>query len=201
MNRRFAQIVAAATDLETGRIDRARLFAALETDPGDPIAPILDAAAFTFDTLEELKETLPAELAAKFRDLLADFERLQSGNADRATSASVSARQACDRLERWAQEFAAATRTASQQEIEAIRQAAVSTLAEAGKVVRGAHQAVLRSVDELHLGQQQLLGKWELIHHRAEDTATALNGISFVLLFVLLAIAFGIGLVVGNRML
>jgi len=54
MNKRFAQIVTDATDPLTGRVDRARLFSALEADANDPTAAIFDAAAFTFEMLEDL---------------------------------------------------------------------------------------------------------------------------------------------------
>lgn len=200
MNRRFAQIISDTIDPQTGRIDRARLFAALATDPRDPIAPIFDAAAFTFDTVEELKASLPEELAGRFRDLLTQFEALQKANAERAESASVLAQQACDRLERWAQEFAQGTRTASQQEIAAIREAAVSALNESGKVAQSAQLALLRALDGMRCGQNELIGKWELVRYKAEDSAAAFSGYTFMVLLGLLAIAFVAGFLVGDKL-
>ena len=199
MNRRFAQIVAAATDRETGQIDRARLFAALETDPRDPIAAIFDAAAFTFATVEELKATLPEALEVKFREMLAQFAALQTGNSERAKSASASAQQACEGLERWALEFAAASRSDQQREIAAIREAAVKALTESGAAARSAQQTIRRTVDDLQISQLELLGRWERIHHIADDSAAILNWSSLAVLVVLLAIAFGIGYVMGGR--
>lgn len=198
MNRRFAQIIADSTDPKSGQIDRARLFAALETDQRDPIAPIFDAAAFTFDMVKDLRGTLPEELANRFRDLLSEFESLQRANAERAKSASVFAQEACDRLERWAHEFAVANRAASQREIALIREASVAALTESGKVAKSAQLAILRSVEEMKFGQDQLIGKWEQVRFKAEDAAAALSGISFFIWFALLAVAFGVGLFVGR---
>ena len=67
MNKRFAQIVTDATDPLTGRVDRARLFSALEADPSDPTAAIFDAAAFTFEMVEDLKSTIPLTINERLK--------------------------------------------------------------------------------------------------------------------------------------
>ena len=78
MNKRFAQIVTDATDPRTGRVDRARLFSALEADANDPTAAIFDAAAFTFEMLEELKASLPPQPTPRTQQ---EKQKGQCGNA------------------------------------------------------------------------------------------------------------------------
>ena len=200
MNRHFAQILAAATDVQTGRIDRARLFAALETDSRDPIAPIFEAAAFTFDTIEGLKAELPELLAAKFHDLLAQFSTVQNANADRARTASTAAQQACDRLERWAQDFAQRNRALTEQELATIREVAAKTLNESGVAARNAQEVIRRSVADLEFSQEKLQSGWEQVRFRAEDSAAALDRMGFLALLAWLAIAFGAGLAIGGKL-
>jgi hypothetical protein len=97
MNKRFAQIITDATDPRTGRVDRARLFSALEADPNNPIAAIFDAAAFTLEMVEELKSTLPLAVTERMKKLLDYHEASQRAHADQMNdAASMTVKTSCD---------------------------------------------------------------------------------------------------------
>jgi hypothetical protein len=105
MNKRFAQIITDATDTRTGWVDRARLFTALEADPNDPTATIFDAAAFTFEMLEEMKSSLPltiSELIKKYCEYLEGSQRANASRIDDAVSITASTSR---ELRKWSEQF------------------------------------------------------------------------------------------------
>lgn len=87
MNSRFAQILAECTGTD-GRVDRKRLFDALSIDPGDPTAIVVDAAAYSHEQLEELKQTIDAtvegmqDVFKNQRDKLLEFYYVRAETID-----------------------------------------------------------------------------------------------------------------------
>jgi hypothetical protein len=193
MNKRFAQIVTDATDPLTGRVDRARLFSALEADPNDPTAAIFDAAAFTFEMLEELKSTLPLtinELIKKHLDYLEGSQRAHANKMDEA--ASVTANTSRD-LRKWSEQFWALAISEARKHAEAGRLGGITASANAANATREAERAVRECSRKLSEGRMEMAETWNQLLDEARRIAQRIRTASIILLLM----AFGVGVLVG----
>ena len=121
MNKRFAQIVTDATDPLTGRVDRARLFSALEADANDPTAAIFDAAAFTFEMLEELKASLPLTITERMKKHLDYLEGTQRVHTNKMNEAASITANTSRELRKWSEQFWALAITEARKQADAGR--------------------------------------------------------------------------------
>ncbi len=193
MNKRFAQIVTDATDPLTGRVDRARLFSALEADANDPTAAIFDAAAFTFEMLEELKASIPLtikELIKKHLDYLEGSQRAQANKMDEA--ASITANTSRD-LRKWSEQFWALAISEARKQAEAGRLGGITASANATNATREAERAVRECSIKLSEGRMELAETWNQLLEEARRIALRIRTASIILLLM----AFAVGIMVG----
>jgi len=193
MNKRFAQIVSDATDPLTGRVDRARLFLALEADPSDPTAAIFDAAAFTFEMLEELKASLPLtinELIKKHLDYLEGSQRSQANKMDEA--ASITANTSRD-LRKWSEQFWALAISEARKQTEAGRLGGITASANATNATREAERAVRECSIKLSEGRMEMAETWNQLLEEAKRIALRIRTASIILLLM----TFAAGILVG----
>ena len=198
MNKRFAQIVTDAMDPLTGRVDRARLFSALEADPSDPTAAIFDAAAFTFEMLEELKASIPLtinELIKKHLDYLEGSQRAQANKMDEA--ASITANTSRD-LRKWSEQFWALAISEARKQAEAGRLGGITASANATNATREAERAVRECSIKLSEGRMELAETWNQLLEEARRTAERIRLASIILLFMALAMGLLVGLGVSR---
>jgi hypothetical protein len=193
MNKRFAQIVTDATDPLTGRVDRARLFSALEADPSDPTAAIFDAAAFTFEMLEELKASLPLTINERLKKHLAYLEGSQRAYANKMDdAASVTANTSRD-LRKWSEQFWALAITEARKQAEAGRRSGITASANATNATREAERAVRECSRKLSEGRSEMAENSSHFLAEARRIAKLIRTASIILLFM----AFTVGIVVG----
>ena len=193
MNKRFAQIVTDATDPLTGRVDRARLFSALEADPSDPTAAIFDAAAFTFEMLEELKASIPLtinELIKKHLDYLEGSQRAHANKIDDA--ASMTANTSRD-LRKWSEQFWVLAITEASKQAEAGRLRGITASANATNATREAERAVRECSKRLYEGRMEMAESWNQFLEEAKRIAQRIRTASIILLLM----AFLAGILVG----
>jgi len=193
MNKRFAQIVTDATDPLTGRVDRARLFSALEADANDPTAAIFDAAAFTFEMLEELKASIPLtinELIKKHLDYLEGSQRAQANKMDEA--ASITANTSRD-LRKWSEQFWALAISEARKQAEAGRLGGITASANATNATREAERAVRECSRKLFEGRTEMAETWSQLLEEARKIAQRIRTASIILLLM----AFAVGIIVG----
>jgi hypothetical protein len=193
MNKRFAQIVTDATDPLTGRVDRVRLFSALEADANDPTAAIFDAAAFTFEMLEELKASIPLtinELIKKHLDYLEGSQRAQANKMDEA--ASITANTSRD-LRKWSEQFWALAISEARKQAEAGRLGGITASANATNATREAERAVRECSIKLSEGRLEMAETWSQLLEEAKRIAQRIRTASIILLLM----AFAVGLLVG----
>jgi len=193
MNKRFAQIVTDATDPLTGRVDRARLFSALEADPSDPTAAIFDAAAFTFEMLEELKASIPLtinELIKKHLDYLEGSQRAQANKMDEA--ASITANTSRD-LRKWSEQFWALAISEARKQAEAGCLGGITASANATNATREAERAVRECSRKLFEGRTEMAETWSQLLEEARKIAQRIRTASIILLLM----AFAVGIIVG----
>ena len=193
MNKRFAQIVTDATDPLTGRVDRARLFSALEADANDPTAAIFDAAAFTFEMLEELKASIPLtinELIKKHLDYLEGSQRAQANKMDEA--ASITANTSRD-LRKWSEQFWALAISEARKQAEAGRLGGITASANATNATREAERAVRECSIKLSEGRMETAETWNQLLEEAKRIAKRIRTASIILLLM----AFAVGILLG----
>jgi hypothetical protein len=193
MNKRFAQIVTDATDPLTGRVDRARLFSALEADPSDPTAAMFDAAAFTFEMLEELKASIPLtidELIKKHLEYLEGTQRAHTNKMDEA--ASMTANTSRD-LRKWSEQFWALAITEARKQAEAGRIGGITASANATSATREAEKAVRECSRKLSQGRMEMAENWNQLLEEAKRIAKRIRTASIILLLM----AFVMGILVA----
>jgi hypothetical protein len=193
MNKRFAQIVTDATDPLTGRVDRARLFSALEADPSDPTASIFDAAAFTFEMLEELKASIPLtinELIKKHLEYLEGTHRAHTNKMDEV--ASMTANTSRD-LRKWSEQFWALAISEARKQAEAGRLGGITASANATNATREAERAMRECSRKLSEGRLEMAETWSQILEEARRIAQRIRSASIILLLM----AFAVGILVG----
>ncbi len=193
MNKRFAQIVTDATDPVTGRVDRARIFSALEADANDPTATIFDAAAFTFEMLEELKSTLPLtinEQLKKHIDYLEGSQRAHANKMDEA--ASITANTSRD-LRKWSEQFWALAISEARKLADAGRIGGITASANATNATKEAERAVRECSKKLSEGKTEMTDSWSQFLAEARKIAERIGTASIILLLM----AFAVGVLVG----
>jgi hypothetical protein len=190
MNKRFAQIITDATDPQTGRVDRARLFSALEADPSDPTAAMFDAAAFTFETVEELKSTLPLAATERMKKLLDYHEASQQAHADQIKDAASFAAGATRDLRKWSEEYWALAITETRKQIDSMRASAITSAVNAANATKDAEKALRKYSDELFEGKSEMTKNRRELLDESAKIAEKIGTASIVLL--LMAFAFGI---------
>jgi len=193
MNKRFAQIVTDAMDPLTGRVDRARLFSALEADPSDPTAAIFDAAAFTFEMLEELKASIPLtinELIKKHLEYLEGTQRAHTNKMDEA--ASMTANTSRD-LRKWSEQFWAQAISEARKQAEGVCISGITASANATNATREAEKAVRECSIKLSEGRMEMEETWNQLLEEARRIVQRIRSASIILLFM----AFVAGSLVG----
>jgi hypothetical protein len=160
MNKRFAQIITDATDPRTGMVDRARLFSALEADPSDPTAAMFDAAAFTFEMVEELKSTLPLVVTERMKKLLDYHEASQRTHASRMDDAASIITNTSRDSRKWSEEFWALAISEARKQADTARISGVSAAANATNATREAERAVRECSEKLFEGKIEMTKIW-----------------------------------------
>jgi hypothetical protein len=190
MNKRFAQIITDATDPRTGIVDRARLFFALEADPSDPTAAMFDAAAFTFEMVEELKSTLPLVVTERMKKLLDYHEASQRTHASRMDDAALMIANTSRDSRKWTEEFWALAISEARKQADTARISGVSAAANATNATREAERAVRECSEKLFESKIEMTKSWRQFLDEGAKIAERIGTASIVLL--LMAFAFGI---------
>ena len=193
MNKRFAQIVTDATDPLTGRVDRARLFSALEADANDPTAAIFDAAAFTFEMLEELKSSLPltiSELIKKHCEYLEGSQRAHANKMDDAVSITTNTSR---NLRKWSEQFWALAISEARKQAEVVCVSGITAAFNATSATREAERAVRECSGKLFEGKTEMADSWNQLLEEAGRIARRIRTASTSLLLM----AFAVGLLIG----
>ena len=193
MNKRFAQIVTDATDPLTGRVDRARLFSALEADANDPTAAIFDAAAFTFETLEELRASLPLTINERLKKHLDYLEGTQRAHANKMDEAALITANTSRDLRKWSEQFWALAIAEARKQAEAGRLRGITASANATNATREAERAVRECSRKLSEGRSEMAENSSHFLAEARRIAKLIRTASIILLFM----AFTVGIVVG----
>jgi hypothetical protein len=193
MNKRFAQILTDATDPRTGMVDRARLFSALEADPSDPTAAMFDAAAFTFETVEELKSTLPLAVTERIKKLLDYHEASQRTNADRISDAASVAASTSRDLRKWGEESWAQTVSETRKQVDSMRASAINAAAKAENAIKEAERSLRISSDELIRGKRDMMESWKGFLKEANSISKENDRACLKLVLIV----FGIGVIIG----
>jgi len=174
-------------------VDRARLFSALEADANDPTAAIFDAAAFTFEMLEELKASIPLtinELIKKHLDYLEGSHRAQANKMDEA--ASITANTSRD-LRKWSEQFWALAISEVRKQAEAERLGGITASANATNATREAERAVRECSIKLSEGRMETAETWNQLLEEAKRIAKRIRTASIILLLM----AFAVGILLG----
>jgi len=190
MNKRFAQIITDATDPRTGMVDRARLFSALEADPSDPTAAMFDAAAFTFEMVEELKSTLPLVVTERMKKLLDYHEASQRTHADQIKDAASLVTGASQDLRKWGEGYWALAISETRKQIDSMRASAITSAVNAANATKDAERALRKYSDELFEGKSEMTKTWRQFLDEGAKIAEKIGTASIVLL--LMAFAFGV---------
>ena len=193
MNKRFAQIVTDAMDPQTGRVDRARLFSALEADPSDPTAAIFDAAAFTFEMLEELKASLPLTINERMKKHLEYLEGSQRAYANKMDVAASATANTSRDLRKWSEQFWVLAITEARKQADAGRIGGITASAKATNATKEAERAVRECSRKLSEGRLEMAETWNQLLEEARRIAERIRTASIILLLM----AFAVGLLVG----
>jgi hypothetical protein len=193
MNKRFAQIITDATDPRTGRIDRARLFLALEADPSDPTAAIFDAAAFTFEMLEELKASIPLTINERLKKHLEYLEGSQRAYANKMDDAASMTTNTSRDLRKWSEQFWALAITEARKQADAGRIGGITASANATNATKEAERAVRECSRKLSEGRLEMTESWGQILEEARRITRRIRTASIILLLM----AFAVGILVG----
>jgi hypothetical protein len=193
MNKRFAQIVTDATDPLTGRVDRARLFSALEADANDPTAAIFDAAAFTFEMLEELKASIPLTINERLKKHLGYLEGTQRAHANKMDEAASMTTNTSRDLRKWSEQFWALAITEARKQADAGRISGVTASANATNATREAERAVRECSRKLSEGRMEMAETWSQLLEEARRIAKQIRTASIILLLTV----FAVGCLVG----
>jgi hypothetical protein len=193
MNKRFAQIVTDATDPQTGRVDRARLFSALEADPSDPTAAIFDAAAFTFEMLEELKASLPLTINERMKKHLEYLEGSQRAYANKMDVAASATANTSRDLRKWSEQFWVLAITEARKQADAGRIGGITASAKATNATKEAERAVRECSRKLSEGRLEMAETWNQLLEEARRIDQQIRTASIILLLM----AFAVGVLVG----
>jgi hypothetical protein len=193
MNKRFAQIITDTTDPRTGRVDRARLFSALEADPNDPTAAIFDAAAFTFEMLEEMKSALPLVVAERIKKHLDYLEGSQRAHANKLEEAALMTANTSSDLRKWSEEFWALAISEARKQAEVVRIGGITTAANATNATREAERAVRECSKKLSVGGMEMAESWSQFIEEAQRIAQRIRTASIILLLMALTVGVFIG--------
>ena len=193
MNKRFAQIVTDATDPLTGRVDRARLFSALEADANDPTAAIFDAAAFTFEMLKELKSSIPLTITERMKKHLEYLEGSQRAYANKMDDAASMTANTSRELRKWSEQFWALAITEARKQAEAGRISGVTASANATNATKEAERAVRECSRKLSEGRLEMAETWNQLLEEARRIDQQIRTASIILLLM----AFAVGVLVG----
>ena len=193
MNKRFAQIVTDATDPLTGRVDRARLFSALEADANDPTAAIFDAAAFTFEMLEELKASIPLTITERMKKHLDYLEGTQRAHANRMDdAASITANTSRD-LRKWSEQFWVVAITEARKQADTGRIGGITASANATNATKEAERAVRECSRKLSEGRMEMAETWNQLLEEARRIVLRIRTASIILLLMAFAVGFLVG--------
>ena len=193
MNKRFAQIVTDATDPLTGRVDRARLFSALEADANDPTAAIFDAAAFTFETLEELRASLPLTINERLKKHLDYLEGTQRAHANKMDEvASITANTSRD-LRKWSEQFWVVAITEARKQAEAGRIGGITASSNATNATKEAERAVRECSRKLSQSRTEMAESWGQFLEETRRIAKQIRTASIILLLMAFAVGFLVG--------
>ena len=193
MNKRFAQIVTDATDPLTGRVDRARLFSALEADANDPTAAIFDAAAFTFEMLEELKASIPLTITERMKKHLDYLEGTQRAHANRMDdAASITANTSRD-LRKWSEQFWVVAITEDRKQADTGRIGGITASANATNATKEAERAVRECSRKLSEGRMEMAETWNQLLEEARRIVLRIRTASIILLLMAFAVGFLVG--------
>jgi hypothetical protein len=193
MNKRFAQIVTDAMDPQTGRVDRARLFSALEADPSDPTAAIFDAAAFTFEMLEELKASLPLTINERMKKHLEYLEGSQRAYANKMDVAASATANTSRDLRKWSEQFWVLAITEARKQADAGRIGGITASAKATNATKEAERAVRECSRKLSEGRLEMAETWNQLLEEARRIDQQIRTASIILLLM----AFAVGVLVG----
>ena len=193
MNKRFAQILTDATDPRTGMVDRARLFSALEADPSDPTAAMFDAAAFTFETVEELKSTLPVEISERVKKFLDYYEASQRTNLGQINDAASVAVKTAGDLRRWGEEYWANAVLETRNQVDSMRTSAINAATRAEKIVMEAERSVRMCSEDIIKGKREMIDSWRGFLKEANSISKENDRACLKLVLVV----FGIGVIIG----
>jgi thiol:disulfide interchange protein len=193
MNKRFAQIITDSTDPLTGRVDRARLFSALEADANDPTAAIFDAAAFTFEMLEELKSSIPLTITERMKKHLEYLEGSQRTYANKLDDAASMTANTSRELRKWSEQFWALAITEARKQAEAGRIGGITASANATNATKEAERAVRECSRKLSEGRMEIAETWSQLLEEARRIAQRIRTASIILLLI----AFAVGILVG----
>ena len=193
MNKRFAQIITDATDPRTGMVDRARLFSALEADPSDPTAAMFDAAAFTFEMLEELKASLPLTINERMKKHLEYLEGSQRAYANKMDVAASATANTSRDLRKWSEQFWVLAITEARKQADAGRIGGITASAKATNATKEAERAVRECSRKLSEGRLEMAETWNQLLEEARRIVLRIRTASIILLLM----AFAVGVLVG----
>ena len=193
MNKRFAHIVTDATDPLTGRVDRARLFSALEADANDPTAAIFDAAAFTFEMLEELKASIPLTINERLKKHLEYLEGSQRAYANKMDVAASATANTSRDLRKWSEQFWVLAITEARKQADAGRIGGITASAKATNATKEAERAVRECSRKLSEGRLEMAETWNQLLEEARRIDQQIRTASIILLLM----AFAVGVLVG----
>lgn len=141
-------------------VDRASLFSALEADPSDPTAAMFDAAAFTFETVEELKSTLLLVVTERMKKLLDYHEASQQAHADQIKDAASFAAGSSRDLRKWGEEYWALAISATTKQVDSMRASAITSAIDAANATKEAEKALRKYSDDLFEGRTEMTQNW-----------------------------------------
>jgi hypothetical protein len=165
----------------------------LEADANDPTAAIFDAAAFTFEMLEELKASLPLTINERMKKHLEYLEGTQRAHANKMDeAASITANTSRD-LRKWSEQFWALAISEARKQAEAGRLGGITASANATNATKEAERAVRECSRKLSEGRTEMAESWNQTLEEAKRIAQRIKTASIILLLM----AFAVGLLVG----
>jgi hypothetical protein len=174
-------------------VDRARLFSALEADPNDPTAVIFDAAAFTFEMVEELKSSLPLTVTERIKKHLDYLEGTQRAHANKIDDAASMTANTSRDLRKWSEEFWTLAISEARKQAEVVRIGGITAAANATNATREAERAVLECSKKLSVSGMEMAESWSQFIEEAQRIAQRIRTASIILLVMALTVGVFIG--------
>jgi hypothetical protein len=165
----------------------------LEADANDPTAAIFDAAAFTFEMLEELKASIPLtinELIKKHIDYLEGTQRAHTNTKDEAASITANTSR---ELRKWSEQFWALAITEARKQAEGVCVSGITAAFNATSATRQAEMAVRECSNKLFEGKTELAESWNQLLEEARRIAQRIRTASIILLLMAFAAGFLVG--------